>query len=75
MDGRVFLFAVTSLVLCFGMGSGSNVESNSKAVMEWLLVIITDEIGSYPPALLCLALSLSWKNTSLLILLHTYAIQ
>lgn len=59
MDGRVFLFAVTSLVLCFGMGSGSNVESNSEAVMEWLLVIITDEIGSYPPVLLCLALSLS----------------
>ena len=59
MDRCIFLFAAISLALCFGMGSGSNVENNSEAVMELLLVIITDEIGSYPPALLCLALSLS----------------
>ncbi len=50
LNARVhFLFAVTSLVLCFGMGTGSSdAENNSKAVMELLLVIITDETGSYP---------------------------
>lgn len=64
--GAFFVCSDKLIALCFGMGNGSNVENNSEAVMELLLVIITDEIGSYPPALLCLALSL------LLILLHTY---